>query len=219
MKLLSTEAIINLQRGKKTQKYKFQVLNRSISENFFLSHFWTYLVYNFFPVWLAPNLITFCGAICGLVGGILFYFFFPEPWVLITTAILFLIYQTLDGCDGKQARKTETGSQLGEILDHGVDAIILSVFTYVLAQICFWEPNPYLYSWLWITFFTAHWEHFHTNVFYMGYLNACDAQNLIIALLVGVFSFELDILREKDFIFSKFEYQYLIKWIIFLNCN
>ena len=33
-----------------------------------------------------------------------------------------LIYQTLDNMDGKQARKTGSGSPLGLLFDHGCDA-------------------------------------------------------------------------------------------------
>lgn len=218
MNLLSSEAVLNLQTGKETKRYIFQVDNRSISENFFLSHFWAFLV-EFFPVWLAPNLITFTGAISGLVGGILFYFFYPKPWVLLTTSILFFIYQTLDGCDGKQARRTGTGSQLGEVLDHGADAILLSVFTFVMSTICDWESDPTIYSWLWITFFTAHWEHYHTNTFYMGYLNACDAQNMIIALLIIFYQFGLDLAKQPVLFFPQLQWGQLVYWIIYLNCK
>jgi len=48
--------------------------------------------------------------------------------------ICFMIYITLDNVDGKQARRTGTSSPLGQIFDHGMDAITfnLSLITLVL---------------------------------------------------------------------------------------
>jgi phosphatidylglycerophosphate synthase len=39
------------------------------------------------------------------------------------SAIGFFIYQSLDAIDGKQARRTGTNTPLGELFDHGCDAI------------------------------------------------------------------------------------------------
>lgn len=49
----------------------------------------------------------------------------------ILCAIGLFIYQSLDAIDGKQARRTNTNNQLGEIFDHGCDAI--STFLVLLA--------------------------------------------------------------------------------------
>ena len=38
-------------------------------------------------------------------------------------AIGFFIYQSLDAIDGKQARRTGSNSPLGELFDHGCDAL------------------------------------------------------------------------------------------------
>jgi hypothetical protein len=43
---------------------------------------------------------------------------------------LYFAYQTLDGSDGKQARATGSGSPLGELMDHGVDAVTTSLIAY-----------------------------------------------------------------------------------------
>ena len=37
-------------------------------------------------------------------------------------AVLLFLSHTLDGIDGKQARRTGTSSPLGELFDHGCDA-------------------------------------------------------------------------------------------------
>lgn len=65
---------------------------------------------------------------------IIFYFHFPcsyspngiEPpprWTCFLCALGLFIYQSLDSIDGKQARRTNTSSPLGELFDHGCDSI------------------------------------------------------------------------------------------------
>ena len=44
-------------------------------------------------------------------------------WAHILAAAGVFIYQTLDSIDGKQARRTNTASPLGELFDHGCDAV------------------------------------------------------------------------------------------------
>jgi choline/ethanolamine phosphotransferase len=45
------------------------------------------------------------------------------PWTMILFAFGLFIYQTLDACDGKQARRTQSSSPLGELFDHGCDSL------------------------------------------------------------------------------------------------
>jgi ethanolaminephosphotransferase len=44
-------------------------------------------------------------------------------WIYIYLSIAIFLYQLLDALDGKQARRTGTSSPLGELFDHGWDAI------------------------------------------------------------------------------------------------
>lgn len=37
------------------------------------------------------------------------------------------VYQTFDAIDGKQARRTKTSGPLGQLFDHGCDAVTTSV--------------------------------------------------------------------------------------------
>ena len=50
-------------------------------------------------------------------------------------AFLHFTYQTMDGCDGPQARRLKCGSALGELVDHGVDAIVTTLLILVLLEI------------------------------------------------------------------------------------
>lgn len=56
------------------------------------------------------------------------------------SALGLFIYQSLDAIDGKQARRTNSSSPLGELFDHGCDAVSTgaSLFTVQL--------NPHCYS-------------------------------------------------------------------------
>lgn len=51
----------------------------------------------------------------------------PHPqapsWAFIMSALGLFIYQSLDAIDGKQARRTNSSSALGELFDHGCDAV------------------------------------------------------------------------------------------------
>lgn len=44
-------------------------------------------------------------------------------WAFLLCAIGLFIYQSLDAIDGKQARRTDSSSPLGELFDHGCDSI------------------------------------------------------------------------------------------------
>ena len=48
-------------------------------------------------------------------------------WVYISFAIGLWLYSTFDNVDGKQARRTGSSSPLGELFDHGVDALNCTV--------------------------------------------------------------------------------------------
>lgn len=44
-------------------------------------------------------------------------------WACALCALGIFIYQSLDAIDGKQARRTNTSTPLGELFDHGCDSI------------------------------------------------------------------------------------------------
>lgn len=44
-------------------------------------------------------------------------------WAFLLSALGLFIYQSLDAIDGKQARRTNSSSALGELFDHGCDAV------------------------------------------------------------------------------------------------
>jgi phosphatidylglycerophosphate synthase len=44
-------------------------------------------------------------------------------WSYFLCGLGLFIYQSLDAIDGKQARRTNSSTPLGELFDHGCDAI------------------------------------------------------------------------------------------------
>lgn len=48
-------------------------------------------------------------------------------WLYFTFAVGLFVYQSLDAIDGKQARRTGTSGPLGELFDHGCDALNTTV--------------------------------------------------------------------------------------------
>jgi len=81
------------------------------------------------PLWLAPNLITLIGFGFNLATYILMVYLYGfttegpiDGWFVVWSGLSYMIYTTLDNMDGKQARRTGSGSPLGMLFDHGLDA-------------------------------------------------------------------------------------------------
>lgn len=95
-----------------------------------LNPFWYKVAYAF-PAWFAPNLITLTGLIVNISAAMLVLLYDPfllgnaPGWVYINAAICLQVYAVLDAADGKQARRLSASSPLGQIFDHGCDAVNL----------------------------------------------------------------------------------------------
>lgn len=179
----------NLINGKRDGRYKFEVRNNSISEYYIFEPFWRFFTEHFIPLWIAPNLITLFGYLFMFMAFMMVIIFPNQPLAMILCGLFMFVYHTLDGCDGKQARRTGSSSQLGEIFDHGVDALSLTHLAHILTFICGKSPTNFPYfaiflGVLWIAFYNAHWEHYHRGVFFLGYLSACDGQVFVMAVCI-----------------------------------
>ena len=124
---------MSLTRGNHTEKdalvaYKYVSPPLSICERLWLDKFWDWCAEQY-PRWLAPNVITLTGFAMILTSASLVFWYSPElkgdapPWAYLVCAACIFGYQTLDGSDGKQARRTKSGGPLGELCDHGCDAL------------------------------------------------------------------------------------------------
>jgi phosphatidylglycerophosphate synthase len=138
-----------------------------------LNPFWNSIV-EYIPLWMAPNLVTLLG-LCFQILNVAYFLYldlsmtqqFP-PSLYIWSAFSLFVYQTLDAIDGKQARRTGTSSPLGQLFDHGCDALQSCIICYISLQV--WkcpptEPSFYiLHLSVLGVFFCANWEEYHVGV-------------------------------------------------------
>ena len=165
-KYLSESALLNM------KNYKY-VSGQYSPMDYVMTPFWNKAV-EFLPMWMAPNLVTLIGFFFTLSSFIVYLFYdltlkeqLP-PYLYLWTSFSLFVYQTLDAIDGKQARRTGTSSPLGQLFDHGCDALSTCLNFYVPMQILKIDPSEPAYfiymGGLMITFFTANWEEYHMGV-------------------------------------------------------
>jgi len=180
------------QKGLENLKnYKYVGVDHSLAANYVLQPFWRRAV-EFLPRTIAPNMVTLLGFFWILFSfGIQVVYFDPTlsspspTWVYLFSAFSVWVYQTLDALDGKQARRTSSSSPLGELFDHGCDAMsltflgltILSTMQIGGGWFCFFLLISFQ-----IAFYAAQWEEYHTGVLELGYLNVTEAQIILMVI-------------------------------------
>lgn len=119
-------------------KWKYNVVDNSIT-NIFLNPYWNYCL-TYIPLWLAPNVLTFLNLLMTIgIWYITEYITISIPLIIICYCII----STLDGLDGKQARRINNSTIFGELLDHSVDIVTLFVITRI-STIIYGIQNLYL---------------------------------------------------------------------------
>jgi ethanolaminephosphotransferase len=114
------------------------------------------------------------------------------PWVYASWAIGLFLYQTFDAVDGSQARRTHQSGPLGELFDHGVDAINTTLevllfsatmnlgqgwktlLTLFACECCIWnsfEIDSLLTSKASLTFYVQTWDEYHTHTLTLGVIS------------------------------------------------
>jgi ethanolaminephosphotransferase len=92
--------------------------------------------------------------------------------------------------DGKQARRTGTSSPLGELFDHGCDALNCSFECIVLAASLglghSWYTGFLLLT-LTTPFYMSTWEEYHTGTLYLGYFNG-PTEGIVLACVAMIIS-------------------------------
>ncbi|KAF3789608.1 Choline/ethanolaminephosphotransferase 1 [Nymphaea thermarum] len=80
--------------------------------------------------------------------------------------------QTFDAVDGKQARRTNSSSPLGELFDHGCDALTCAFEALAFGSTAMCGKDTF---WFWVIaavpFYCATWEHFFTNTLILPEIN------------------------------------------------
>ncbi|XP_059055854.1 ethanolaminephosphotransferase 1-like [Achroia grisella] len=179
--------------------YKYMAIDTSPLSVYVMHPFWNKVV-ELVPRWVAPNVLTFAGFLLTVLDFLLLSYYdydyyaasapyhnetvselplnghvenIPQSLWFVLAVFLFLAY-TLDGIDGKQARRTQTSGPLGELFDHGLDsysvffipACLYSIFgrlDYSIAPL-----RMYYVMWnLLFNFYISHWEKYNTGVLFL----------------------------------------------------
>lgn len=163
-----------------------------------------------FPRNLAPNLITMIGFMF-MLGSYLIMLPYDTTFiqkipstVLVFSAFFQFLYQTLDACDGKQARRIGLSSPLGMLMDHGCDSISSTVIMMSLFQSLRLGLNTYTYTMLMLVnsaFYLAMWEEYHTHYSRTHILNwgVTEGQLTIVATMLVVAAYQDQILELELF--------------------
>jgi ethanolaminephosphotransferase len=166
--------------------YKYSARDTSPLSIYIMHPFWNFLV-EYFPRWVAPNLMTFVGFLLTTLNFVVLSYYdwdffaqtHDEPripqWVWLMAAINIFLAYTLDGIDGKQARRINLSGPLGEFFDHALDS-----YTASLIPVCLYsvfgrganfsaEPMRFYFVILNVTinFHISHWEKYNTGVLYL----------------------------------------------------
>ncbi|KDR86099.1 hypothetical protein GALMADRAFT_235335 [Galerina marginata CBS 339.88] len=167
------------------KKYAYKGVDKSLLSRYVLNPFWTWFV-TLWPLSVAPNTITLTGL------SIVFFNFFtllyydpmyltekngaegPPQWVYYTWGIGLFAYQSLDAIDGKQARRTGMAGPLGEMFDHGCDALNTTLEVILASRALglgrsWWTVASQIATLA--NFYLTTWEEYHTGQLYLGYFS------------------------------------------------
>uniref|UniRef100_A0A915CCT7 Ethanolaminephosphotransferase 1 n=1 Tax=Parascaris univalens TaxID=6257 RepID=A0A915CCT7_PARUN len=169
--------------------YKYSSVDTSPISNYISHPFWNWLV-KFYPLWLAPNVLTLTGFLFVMLGFFIVSFLdydldansnFASPraipnWIWLFIAILTFTAHTLDGTDGKQARRTGSSGPIGELFDHGLDSWSTVPFTITIFSI--FGRGEFSVSLIrllcilisvQVIFIVTHWEKYNTGILYLSW--------------------------------------------------
>ncbi|CAD6977284.1 unnamed protein product [Tilletia controversa] len=92
-------------------------------------------------------------------------------WVYYTWALGLFLYQSLDSIDGKQARRTGMAGPLGELFDHGCDAINTTLECILISSALNLGRSYWTLASIIATlsnFYLTTWEEFHTGTLFLS---------------------------------------------------
>lgn len=159
--------------------YKYSAVDKSYITKYVLRPYWDFAI-KLFPRWIAPNLITLIGLFFMIFNVLVICIWNSDlgvegpRWINFSFAAGLWLYSTFDNVDGRQARRTGTSSPLGELFDHGCDALNCA-FIALLQASALGLGHHYLSALLlFITIAGFHLstsEEYYTGTLYLGYIN------------------------------------------------
>ncbi|KAK7063617.1 choline ethanolaminephosphotransferase [Favolaschia claudopus] len=193
MGYISPEALQNL------HKYAYKGVDKSILSKYVLNPFWTWFV-TLWPLWVAPNTITLSGLSIVFFNFATLFWYDPgylaekggvlmPDWVYFSCSIGLFLYQSFDAIDGKQARRTGMAGPLGEMFDHGCDAMNTTLEVIMASQALnlgrsWWTVASQVATLA--NFYLTTWEEFHTGQLYLGVFSGPVEGILIIAAIYAI---------------------------------
>ncbi|GAA5836321.1 hypothetical protein JCM9279_000354 [Rhodotorula babjevae] len=189
----SVRHYLDLGHLRRLDEYKYSAIDKSFLSRFVLRHWWNWAA-TLMPPWLAPNAVTLIGFAAVLVNFVCVALACPtlegseSAWLWASCAAGLFFYQTMDVIDGKQARATGTSSPMGELFDHGCDALNTPLSALIQVSALGLGRSPLSLLCIVIaclSFFASTWEEYHTGTLYLGYVNG-PVEGILIA--VGILS-------------------------------
>ncbi|KAL5288651.1 hypothetical protein ACFFRR_009092 [Megaselia abdita] len=203
--------ILKAQQLKRLSEHKYSCASSSLLDPQ-LQKWWNWLV-SICPLYIAPNLITIVGLIVNILTTLVLVSYSPDGmsppprWACFLCALGLFIYQSLDAIDGKQARRTNSSSPLGELFDHGCDSLST---IFVALSACISCQLGHYPAWLFfqcfcaiVLFYCAHWQTYVSGTLRFGKIDVTEAQMTIIGIHMISAIFGPEIWLTK--IFGKFE--------------
>ncbi|XP_071729126.1 choline/ethanolaminephosphotransferase 1-like [Rutidosis leptorrhynchoides] len=139
-------------------------------------------------------IITLTGFMFLLASALLGYIYSPHldspppRWVHFAHGLFLFLYQTFDAVDGKQARRTDSTSPLGELFDHGCDALACALEALAFASTVMCGRNTFwFYVISAVTFYVATWEHYFTNSLVLPVING-PTEGLMLTYMAHFFT-------------------------------
>ncbi|CRH00854.1 choline/ethanolaminephosphotransferase, putative [Plasmodium relictum] len=173
------------------KSYVYKSSGSSILDNIF-NVYWSICV-NFVPKSITANLLTLLGFLCSTIAFFLMYLFDPleekHDYIFIYIGLFLFLYQTFDAIDGKQARRTNTSSPLGQLFDHGCDSITSSLFIFIVGKVADLPKGLVYYillSSIHLQTYLFSWIEYHTRVYNtsFGKFGITEAHVLVISMCI-----------------------------------
>ncbi|KAL4953618.1 CDP-alcohol phosphatidyltransferase-domain-containing protein [Aspergillus filifer] len=174
--------------------YRYAGVDHSLISRYVLKPFYNNFVIKFFPMSMAPNAITLTGLVFVLINFFTVLYYNPTldqdcpRWVYASCAIGLFLYQTFDGIDGIQARRTKQSGPLGELFDHSVDACNTAfgvlIFSAVMNLGQTWATVLTLFGST-MTFYVQTWDMYYTQVLTLGVISGPVEGVLTLCVVFG----------------------------------
>uniref|UniRef100_A0A8C4QI10 diacylglycerol cholinephosphotransferase n=1 Tax=Eptatretus burgeri TaxID=7764 RepID=A0A8C4QI10_EPTBU len=175
---------LSAEQLRRLRQHHYSSLGQSVLDST-LQPWWEWIL-RFVPLHIAPNTLTLMGLFANAVSTLCLIAMCPGAretaphWLYACCSLCLLVYQSLDALDGKQARRTGSASPLGELFDHGCDAVsavFLAVGLCVAVRLGSHPTFTLLLCCIGnLLFYCAHWHAYVSGTLRFGRLDVTEVQ-------------------------------------------